>query len=192
MQQFDPNIPGLIEGEVTTVVVIDPAAHFPPFEAGNHVLDPDEAFHIKVEWKITGLLRPLWLSALGGNWNVQAYAESIGAGPEILLASDNTVAADPNVSDYATTLTVSPNTLPEGDPGSQVSGIYKLARRPADHRERSLRDALDGRGHRTVDREWAKQRRQVHGTSPTYSASRSRRSTVAANRSPDQSGRSQR
>ncbi|MEU4292834.1 hypothetical protein AB0E63_31815 [Kribbella sp. NPDC026596] len=126
MQQFDPNIPGLIEGDITTVVVIDPAGTFPPFEVGNHVLNRNDSFKIKVAWKITGLLRPLWLSALGGRWNVQVFAESIGGGPELLLASDNTVAADPAVSDYAVELTVPPNTLDEGNPGSQTSGIYKL------------------------------------------------------------------
>lgn len=126
MKQFDPNIPGLIEGDVATFVVIDPAAEFPPFSVGNHVINPDEAFKVKVEWKITGLLRPLWLSALGGRWNVQVYAESIGGGPEVLLASDNSVAADPNVSDYAVEFTVPPSVLTEGNPGSNVSGLYKL------------------------------------------------------------------
>lgn len=126
MQQFDPNIPGLIEGDVTTVVVIDPAGTFPPFEVGNHVLNRNDSFKIRVAWKITGLLRPLWLSALGGKWNVQVFAESLGGGPELLLASDNTVAADPAVSDYAVELTVPPNALDEGNPGSQISGIYKL------------------------------------------------------------------
>ena len=126
MQQFDPNIPGLIQGEITTLVVIDPAVNFPPFEVGNHVLEPDEEFKVTVKWSITGLLRPLWLAALGGNWNVQVYAESIGGGPEILLARDDSVPADPNQADYEVTLTVPPNTLDEGDPGSNVSGIYKL------------------------------------------------------------------
>ena len=54
------------------------------------------------------------------------FAESLGGGPELLLASDNTVAADPAVSDYAVELTVPPNALDEGNPGSQISGIYKL------------------------------------------------------------------
>jgi hypothetical protein len=126
MQQFDPNIPGLIEGNITTVIVIDPAGEFPPFSVGNHVLNRNDSFKIKVAWKITGLLRPLWLSALGGRWNVQVYAESLGGGPEVLLASDNSVAADPQVSDYALEITVPPNALAEGNPGSQTSGIYKL------------------------------------------------------------------
>ena len=126
MQQFDPNIPNLIEGNITTVVVLDPADTFPPFEVGNHVLNRNESFQVKVAWKITGLLRPLWLSALGGNWNVQLFAESLGGGPEILLTSDNSVAALPPAEDYSVTLNVPPNALDEGDPGSNVSGIYKL------------------------------------------------------------------
>jgi hypothetical protein len=40
MQQFDPNLPNLMTGEITTVVVQDPANTFgAPFEVGNHVLD---------------------------------------------------------------------------------------------------------------------------------------------------------
>jgi hypothetical protein len=126
MQQFDPNIPGLIEGEVKTFIVTDPAGTFPPFEVGNHVLDPTEPFDVSVSWSITGLLRPLWLAALGGRWNVQVYAESVGGGPEILLARDDSVAADPTVFDYSLKFTVPGGKLAEGNPGSNVSGIYKL------------------------------------------------------------------
>jgi hypothetical protein len=126
MQQFDPNIPGLIGGDVTTVVVIDPAGTFPPFEVGNHVLNRNDSFQVNVAWEVTGLLRPLWLAALGGNWNVQLFAESLGGGPEILLASDNSVAADPAVGNYSVTLNIPPAALDEGDPGSNISGIYKL------------------------------------------------------------------
>ena len=126
MQQFDPNIPGLITGDVTTVVVIDPAGDFPPFSVGNHVLNPADTFFIDVTWEVNGLLRPLWLKALGGNWNVQVYAESVGGGQEILLARDDSVAADPARDKYSVRVTVPPNTLQEGDPGSNVSGIYKL------------------------------------------------------------------
>lgn len=125
MQQFDPNIPGLIGGDVTTVAVIDPAREF-PFEVGNRVLNRSDSFKVKVAWEVTGALRPLWLAALGGRWNVQLFAESLGGGPEILLASDNTVAADPAVANYSATLDIPPNALEEGDPGSNVSGIYKL------------------------------------------------------------------
>jgi hypothetical protein len=128
MQQFDPNIPNLIGGNVTTVVVIDPASTFPGPEVGNHVLDGTKSFEIQIKWEITGGLAPLWLAALApfGNWNVQVYAESIGGGPEILLTADNSVVPDPSVLNYEVKVTVPPNTLQEGDPGSNVSGIYKL------------------------------------------------------------------
>src|SRR5258708_35840622 len=98
MQQFDPNIPGLIGGDVTTVVVIDPAGTFPPFEGGNHVLNRNDSFQVNVAWEITGLLRKIWLQALGGNWHVQLFAGSIGGGPEILLASHHNPPADPQVA----------------------------------------------------------------------------------------------
>jgi hypothetical protein len=132
MQQFDPNLPGpnpgdpdLIVGDITAVVVLDPGT-FQPFDVGNKVLDPNKPFKVVVKWKISGLLRPLWLTALGGKWNVQVFAESLGGGPELLVASDNTVDADPAKSDFEATLTVPANTLPEGNPGSNISGIYKL------------------------------------------------------------------
>ncbi len=126
MQQFDPNIPGLIEGQITTFVVIDPARGLAPFEVGNHVLNADDSFDVTVKWEVTGLLRPLWLAALGGSWNVQVFAESIGGGPELLIGRDDSVAADPLQSQYEVTFTVPPSTLQEGNPGDNVSGIYKL------------------------------------------------------------------
>lgn len=126
MQQFDPNIPGFIGGEVTTVLVRDPAADFPPFELGNHVVNGTEPFDIDVAWEVTGPLRPLWLAALGGTWNVQIYAESIGGGQEILLARDDTVPAVPGQSQYKVRVNVPADTLEEGNPGSNTSGIYKL------------------------------------------------------------------
>lgn len=126
MEQFDPNIPGLITGDVTTVIVIDPDAAAIPFQVGNHVLNTDEEFFVDVSWELQGVLVPLWLAALGGNWNVQLFAESLGGGPEILLARDDTVAADPAVRTYSARLTVPPTSLEEGNPGSNTSGIYKL------------------------------------------------------------------
>jgi hypothetical protein len=125
MKQFDPNIPGLISGDVTTVTVIDPANTFPGFEVGNHVLDRNESFDVKVEWEIQGLLAPLWLKALGGNWDVSVYAESLGGGNEIRLGTA-LVAADPAVTSYSATVTVPPTILDEHAPGTDTGGIYKL------------------------------------------------------------------
>jgi len=127
MQQFDPNIPPYIQGDVTLVKVVDPASTFPPLEQGNRVLDRKKPFEIDVEWNVSGALAPLWLFALrDSKWNVQAYAESLGGGPEILLSRDDSVTPDFSVLNYSTKLTVQANTLEEGNPGSNTSGIYKL------------------------------------------------------------------
>lgn len=133
MLQFDPNIPGLMEGEVTGVAVIDPQ----PFKygVGNHVVDPNKPFELKIEWTIFGQLVPLWLSALEGEWDVSVYAESLGKGPEKRLgtAKVKTTEAEeledktkPNLKKYTVTIKVPEKTLPPHDPGSDVGGIYKL------------------------------------------------------------------
>jgi hypothetical protein len=121
IDQFDPNRPGVITGEVTNVTVIDPVA------TGNRVLDPTKAFQITVDWAVAGSDAELWLNGRTSNWNVQAYAESIGAGFEGLIARDDSVAADPKILSYSTVLTVPAGKLQEGNPGSEISGLYKLA-----------------------------------------------------------------
>jgi hypothetical protein len=126
MEQFDPNRPGEIEGEITSLLVIDPAAPQPPHR-GNHVVDTTKPFDVVVEWSVSGTDVPLWLNGRTSNWNVSAYAESIGAGFEGLLASDTTVAADPATSSYRATINVPAGKLTEANPGSDVSGLYKLA-----------------------------------------------------------------
>ena len=132
MQQFDPNIPGLIGGDITTVTVIDPANEFPG-ELGNFVVDRKDPFDIKVAWTVSGALATLWLDALrndsNGNpvdWDVSVYAESFGSGPEVRLGTSNVPVGDPTVHDYSTTVTVPALKLDEHTPGSDVSGIYKL------------------------------------------------------------------
>jgi hypothetical protein len=121
MTQFDPNIPGFIQGEVTRVTVLDPRP------VGNHVLDPTKPFDVEIEWNVSGPLAPLWLFALGGNWDVSVYSESIGAGQEARLGTNNTVAADPNRLNYSATVTVPAGSLAEHTPGTNFGGIYKLA-----------------------------------------------------------------
>lgn len=131
MNQFDPKLPGLLEGDVTSVLVTDPQTFIGGM--GNHVVDPTKAFTLTVEWRLTGQIVPVWLAALRGNWNVEAYVESLGGGTEGLIGTA-TVAAnaftpDPDVNNvkYTTTITVPANTLDEHTPGSGRGGIYKLA-----------------------------------------------------------------
>lgn len=124
--QFDPNIPPYIGGDITTVVVQDPASTFPPLEVGNRVLDRKKAFEVKVRWEIQGSLAPLWLAALQtADWDVSAYAESIGGGSEVRLGTTK-VAVDPLNLTYEATINVAPLTLDEHTPNSNQSGVYKL------------------------------------------------------------------
>ncbi|MDH4118095.1 MAG: hypothetical protein OEW30_11975 [Acidimicrobiia bacterium] len=135
MQRFDPDLPGFMQGDVTDVTLREPAS-FAPLGVSNLVIDPTRPFGIRVEWEVYGLLVPLWMSALGGAWNVSVYAESVGGGPERLIGTANvnvnnsspaTVhAGEPNARKYTANIQVAPNTLQEGNPGSNRSGVYKL------------------------------------------------------------------
>lgn len=140
MQQFDPNLLNianqpLMQGDVTSVAVTEPGG----IVAGlsNNVVDPNQPFEVTVEWKIFGGLVPLWIAALDPNglnpWTVSIYAESIGGGQEQLVGeaqvatSAFTNGAGLLERDYTATVTVAAATLQEGDPGSNTSGVYKLA-----------------------------------------------------------------
>jgi hypothetical protein len=134
MNQFDPQLPGLLEGAVTNVAVTDPQ----PFVGGtgNHVIDPSKDFTLKVEWEVFGQLAPLWLAALAGDWDASVYAESLGEGKEVRLGTQlvptaNTLpctvnAAQVNCTKFEAEITVPAGTLDEHNPGTDQSGIYKL------------------------------------------------------------------
>ena len=135
MEQFDPNIPGLIEGNVTSVAVTDPQPFV--FGTGNKVIDPTKPFNLTIEWELFGQLVPLWLAALSPDWDVSVYAESLGGGNEVRLGTATVPKgatlpctvnqAQANCTKYAATVTVPPNTLQGHVPGTDQGGIYKLA-----------------------------------------------------------------
>lgn len=111
----------LIKGEFTSVQVRDPAG---PPNVQNLVVDRSKPFNIDVEWELSGINAPLYLAALDANWSVEAYAESMGPGPELQIASTT---VPKNGNRYSTTLVVPANTLEEGNPGNGgPSGVYKL------------------------------------------------------------------
>ena len=135
INQFAPEIPGFLEGDVT-VLAVDAPANFPPPAIGNQVVDPKKAFTLKVEWEVFGAISALWvggLGALGASWAVTAYAESIGAGPEKQIGSA-TVATGasapstvhPGGLKYTATVPVAAGALTE-DLSTDESGMYKLA-----------------------------------------------------------------
>ena len=79
----------------------------------NTVLVGSNPFFVDVKWNIEGLVAP----AIGGDFKVEFYVESIGAGPEQVVASA-TVAANSvvpsNNRNYSTLLTVPAGALPNG------------------------------------------------------------------------------
>jgi hypothetical protein len=129
-QQFDPNRPGEIQGEITSVLVADPV--LAP-NAPNHVLDPTKDFTITVTWRLEGPDVPLWLAGLApADWSVAAYAESMGPGPEVILAEEteprlNFTDLGGFVKEWTHTLNVPAGSLAEENPGpAGPSGVYKI------------------------------------------------------------------
>jgi hypothetical protein len=125
MDQFDPQFPPFIEGDVTNVAVLETGEVVP-----NLVIDPNEPFEVQVDWKVFGILVPLWLTALDQEFVVSVYAEGMGASPEIRIGTatkdkdDFTACAGNNCREYSVRVPVGPSTLTE-DAGNE-SGIYKL------------------------------------------------------------------
>lgn len=133
MDQFDPDIPGGLEGRLARLAITDPQ----PFVGGrgNRVVDTNKPFTLTVEWEVWGQFAPVWLKALEGDWDVAVYAESLGAGPEKLLGekkvptTSGAAVADPNrvnLRRFTTGIEVPARTLREHTPGTDFSGIYRL------------------------------------------------------------------
>jgi hypothetical protein len=126
--KFDPDRGVAFKGEFLVFDVLDPAAepHHP-----NLVINPNLPFDIRLDWRLSGSDVPVYIAALGGNWDIEIFAEAVGPGTDVRIAADNTLPAGPpaTLKDYTRTLTVNPATsgLVEGNPGSgNPSGVYRL------------------------------------------------------------------
>jgi len=84
------------------------------------VLDAGKKFTVDAKWHID----PLAALLLGGQWEVAAYVESVGQGPEKQIGKTETVALT-GIQDYKATVTVQPDELPN-NPAPPISGVYKL------------------------------------------------------------------
>ena len=84
------------------------------------VIDACTEFTIDAKWEISLLAALL----MGGDWQVAAYAESIGPGEEKQIGPTQTVALNGGTN-YATQIKVPANTLPDNVPPGQ-SGAYKI------------------------------------------------------------------
>jgi hypothetical protein len=89
------------------------------------VLDAGTNFEIRCSWQVS----PLAALLLGGQWEVAAYVESVGAGPEQQIGTPPTrtvvVQLDGRTGPYTATINVPPNELPN-NPAPPRSGVYKL------------------------------------------------------------------
>lgn len=104
---FEPQIPNYLSGTFNTKVT-DPHG----VDAGTIISMTDD-WHLQVSWKVQGTLVPL----VCGKWHIRAYLESIGPGPEVLVAN-RTIDMSGN-SDYSETFFIGPN-VPNRE------GPYKL------------------------------------------------------------------
>ncbi len=87
------------------------------------VLDSSLPFTVACRWEIPAPVLP----TLGGSFRIRVYAESIGPGQEVLLATTNVAAA--GLPAYTTVLNIPANTLQGEDQifnGVPVSGVYKF------------------------------------------------------------------
>lgn len=108
---FQPsNVPALFTGAITNVAVNS------PFPDSQLIIDTKDAWSINVSWNTSGFLAP----AIGGTWQVRAFAESMGGGFEGQVGPTVTVAAAGGLNKNATIPVAPANTLGIG------AGAYKL------------------------------------------------------------------
>ena len=109
---FQPtNVPALFTGAITSVAVSS------PFPDSQLIIDRKDAWNITVNWNTSGFLAP----AIGGNWQVRAFLESMGPGFEGQVGPTVSVAAPGPLSKSATINVPAANTI-----GGLIAGAYKL------------------------------------------------------------------
>jgi hypothetical protein len=84
------------------------------------VLEAAANFTIDATWSID----PAAALLLGGQWELAAYVESVGQGPEQQVGPTEIVPLNGTAS-YSRTVTVPAGTLPD-NPAPPLSGVYKL------------------------------------------------------------------
>ena len=112
---FEPQLPGpyqaLFHGHIQTQVT-DP--HGTP---ASTIISMQDDWHLQVNWQVHGMFVP----SVSGTWKVRAYLESIGPGPELLVA-DRDIAMTGG-SSYSETFFIGPNVPNEAGPYKLVTVI---------------------------------------------------------------------
>jgi hypothetical protein len=127
---FDPRVEvggvNLFLGEFTKLALRQNPS--PPHHVSNRAIDPTREFYIDMEWRVTGAEVPMRMHAVG-DWQIYAYAESVGPGPELHLKDSNEVEPKgpilPGTMTWNHTFTVPANRLPEHT-GTTTSGVYMI------------------------------------------------------------------
>jgi hypothetical protein len=84
------------------------------------VLEASKQIRIEAVWNVDAESARV----LGGQWEVAAYVESIGPGPERKIGPTQVVPVDGRTN-YGTVILVPANTLPD-NPEPPISGVYKI------------------------------------------------------------------
>lgn len=115
---FEPELPGpyqyLFHGHVQTQVT-DP--HGTPAAT---IISMTDDWHLQVNWQVHGLFVP----SICGTWQVRAYLESIGPGPELLVASRDISMNGQN--DYSHVFLIGPNVPNRPGPYKLVTVLTSL------------------------------------------------------------------
>jgi hypothetical protein len=109
----DIQFPGLGKGTFSAKVLDNSVG-------ATNVLEASKPIKIEALWEIDVESARV----LGGQWEVAAYAESIGPGPEVQLPPTQVIPLNGGTN-YGTVIVVPPNTLPD-NPGPPHSGVYKI------------------------------------------------------------------
>lgn len=108
---FEPELPApfssFFSGTINTAV-IDTFGN-----PASTIISMQDSWTLQVVWNLSGTLVP----SIGGKWQVRAYLESLGPGPEMLIAN-RTVNMDGSLN-YAENFVIGP-----GEPNT--AGAYKL------------------------------------------------------------------
>lgn len=115
---FEPQFPSqylhLFHGHIQ-LKVTDPTGQLP-----STIISLQDPWKLEVSWQLHGML----VGNMGGTWHVRAYVESIGPGPEILIAKwDGPITGQ---NQYNIPFIIQPAALQPPPPDRIEEGAYKL------------------------------------------------------------------
>ena len=115
---FEPSLPGpydvLFHGHMQAQVT-DP--HGTPAPT---IISLTDDWHLQVSWQVHGA----FVASIGGKWQIRAYLESVGPGPEVLVASRDV--AMTGATNYNEIFFIGPNVPTQAGPYQLVTVLTSL------------------------------------------------------------------